>query len=227
MSGDLVGRGPDYREVLRRLTALDDEAAAHREEARRWYDERCAAADEAERISAEAVVQADRDVRAAQRDVEAVDARAAGLWSDFVHRVGPAAERFGRTVPEPVVPRQRGDRGPEDYLQEVATRLAYTPPARPLTNLTQGLFALFGVVGGLIGFGLARGLRWIGHAGGGDWAAGLPVVALIVMLTGPVLGIAAAKRMADRRGVPLDTAAVALVLIAGLLSVGLLSAALR
>ena len=177
----------DYRSVLARLTALADEAAAHREEAQRWYAQRCAAADAAERAAEDAVRQAQAQVRAAQRTVDEVDAKAAGLWSDFVHRVCPAAERFGRTVPAPVVPRQRGDRRPDDYLQEAATRLAYTEPARPLTNATQLLFGLFGAVGGVIG----------------------------------------AKRVTDRRGVPLDAAAVGVVLISGLVTVALLYAAVR
>lgn len=217
----------DYRSVLARLTALNDRAAAHRAEAQRWYEQRCAAADAAERTAEQAARQAHEAVRAAQRDVEEVDARAARLWSDFVHRVGPAAERFGRTVPEPVVPRQRGDRGPGDYLQEVAQRLAYTAPARPLTNGTQVLFAIFGALGGAVGFGVAQALRWGGREAGGDWAVGLPVVALIVMITGPVLGVIGAKRVTDRRGVPLDASAVGVLLLGGLATVGLLSAVLR
>jgi hypothetical protein len=217
----------DYRSVLARLTALADEAAAHREEAQRWYTQRCAAADAAERAAEDAVRQAQAEVRAAQREVDEVDAKAAGLWSDFVHRAGPAAERFGRTVPAPVVPRQRGDRGPDDYLQEAATRLAYTEPARPLTNATQLLFGMFGAIGGVIGFGLAQALRWGGREAGGDLEVGLPVVALIVMLLGPALGVIGAKRVTDRRGVPLDAAAVGVVLISGLVTVALLYAAVR
>jgi hypothetical protein len=56
---------------------------------------------------------------------------------------------------------------------------------------------------------------------------GLPVVGLIVMLTGPVLGVVGAKRVADRRGVPLDAAAVGILLLGGLVTVGLLYAAFR
>jgi hypothetical protein len=217
----------DYRDVLGRLTGLADEAAAHRAEAQRWYEQRCAAADAAERTAEDAVRQAQLEVRTAQRELDEVDARAAGLWSDFVHRVGPSAERFGRTVPEPVVPRQRGDRRPADYLQDVVTRLAYTEPSRPLTNGTQVLFGVFGAIGGAVGFALATALRWGGREAGGDLAVGLPVVALIVMLTGPVLGVIGAKRVADRRGVPLDAAAVGVLLLAGLVTVGLLYTALR
>lgn len=221
------GAEPDYRAILAELTALDDRAAGHRAEAERWYADRAAIADEAERTAEEAVRQAVRAVRQAQRDREEIDARAAGLWSDFVHRVGPTAERYGRTVPEAVLPRQRGDRSPHDYLQEVATRLSYTPPARPLTGLHQVLFAAFGAAGGTVGYTAARALRTAGERAGGDWAVALPVVALIVMLIAPLLGVVGAKKLADHRGTPLDAAAVAIVLIAGTAANWLLYVTLR
>ena len=47
---------------------------------------------------------------------EEVDARAANLWSEYVHKVGSAAERYGRTVPPASIPRQRTDRDAGDYL---------------------------------------------------------------------------------------------------------------
>jgi hypothetical protein len=70
-------------------------------------------------------------------------------------------------------------------------------------------------------------LRWAGLTLGGDWAVSLPVLALFAMLLGPILAVVGAKRVADRRGVGLDTSAVATVLIAGLLTAGLLWTALR
>jgi hypothetical protein len=216
---------PGYRDVLRRLTTLDEEAAAHRTEAVRWHDGRVAAADDAVRAAEENVRRADEAVRAAQRELESVDARAAGLWSDFVHKVGPVAERYGRTVPPPAVPRQR-DHDADHYLQEAATSVAYVPPARPLTGGTTALFAMFGVAGGAVGAAAHQLLRWAGHAAGGDWRTALPVLALLVMLLGPVLAVFAAKRVADRRGVGLNAPAVATVLLTGLLTAGLLYSAL-
>jgi hypothetical protein len=216
---------PAYRDVLRRLTSLDDEAAAHRTEAVRWHDERVAAVDDAVRAAEENVRAAEDAVRAAQRDLESVDARAAGLWSDFVHKVGPVGERFGRTVPPPTVPRQR-DRDADYYLQEAATTVAYVPPARPLTGGTTLLFAMFGVAGGAVGAAANQLLRWAGHTAGGVWQTSLPVLALLVMLLGPVLAVFGAKRVAERRGVGLNAAAVATVLLSGLLTAGVVYAAL-
>ena len=221
----------DYRAVIRRLTTLDDEAAAHRAEAAAWHDGKVAAADDKVRSAEQAVRRAQQAVRDARRDHEEVDAKAAGLWSDFVHRVGPAAERFGTQVPEATIPRQRSDRDAEDYLQEVATKVAYTPPARPLTGATSVVFGLFGFIGGAVGVAAHQLLRWAGRAaaasGMADWASALPVVALIVMLLGPVIAVAAAKRMADRRGVALDAGAVATVLGTGLVTAALLYSAFR
>jgi hypothetical protein len=216
---------PGYRDVLRRLTTLDEEAAAHRAEAVRWHDTRVAAVDDAVRAAEENVHAAEDAVRAAQRELESVDARAAGLWSDFVHKVGPVAERYGRTVPPPTVPRQR-DHDAAHYLQEAATTVAYVPPARPLTGGTTALFAMFGVAGGAVGAAAHQLLRSAGQAAGGDWRTALPVLALLVMLLGPVLAVFAAKRVADRRGVGLNAAAVASVLITGLLTAGVVYTAL-
>lgn len=217
---------PSYRDVLRRLTRLDDEAAAHRGEAVRWHDGRVAAADDAVRTAEENVLAAEQAVRVAQREREAVDARAAGLWSDFVHKVGPVAERFGRTVPPPTEPRQP-DRAAEEYLQEAASTASYVPPPRPLNGGTRLLFAAFGIAGGAVGAAAQELLRWSGRAAGGDWATAAPVLALIVLLLGPVLAVVGAKRVADRRGTGLDATAIATVLVAGLLTAGVLLPALN
>jgi hypothetical protein len=215
-----------YRAVLRRLAGLDAEAAANRTEAVDWHDGRVAAADEAVRAAEEEVRAAAQAVRDARREREEVDARAAGIWSDFVHEAGGWAERFGRTVPPPAIPRQR-DRDADEYLQEAVATVKYAPPPRPLSGATTVMFAAFGFMGGAVGVAVHQVLRWAGQEAGGDWAVSLPVLALIAVLLGPVLAVFGAKRVADRRGVGLDTSAVATVLITGLLTAGLLWAALR
>ncbi len=216
----------DYRIVLRRLATLDEEAAGLRAEAGRWHDGRVAAADDAVRQADQRLREAKHAVAEAQRNLEEVDARAAGLWSDYVHKVGPAAERFGRTVPQPAIPRQRGERDAADYLDEVATKVKYTAPARPLTFGVKLLFGAFGVAGGLAGVAAYRVLRENGAAQTGTWKDALPVVALVVLLTCPVLSVVAAKKVADRRGVGLDAATVATVLLTGMVTAGALLGAI-
>ena len=221
--------GPDtagYRGLLGRLAGLDAAAAADRAEAVTWHDQKVAAADEKVRAAAEDVRAAERAVREARREREKVDADVRGLWATFVHDAGPRAERFGRTPPDPVVPRQR-DRPPHEYLEEAAKTSRYQAPARPLTSVTSVLFAAFGFLGGACGVVAHQLLRWAGREAGGDWAVGLPVLALIVMLVGPVLAVFGAKRVADRRGVGLTASSVATVLIAGLLTAAILWSALR
>ncbi len=209
----------DYQSVLRRLTTLDADAAEMRAEALRWHDERVLAADSAVRAAQDEVRAARLAVGAAQRALDEVDARAAGLWAEFVHKVGPTAERFGRTVPPAGVPRQRDDWRPAaDYLDEVANRVAYTPPARPLNLPVKLLFALVGVGGGLVGAVIYQVVRHAGAATNASWKDAAPVLALLALLLCPALAVVAAKQMADRRGTGLDATTVALVLVVGLIT---------
>lgn len=218
----------DYRQVLRRLTTLDDEAAGLRAEAQQWHDGRLAAADQAVQEARDALQAADLQVAEAQRDLEAVDAKANNLWSEFVHKVGPPAERYGRTLPPAAVPRQRGDRNAGDYLDEVATRVSYVPPARPLNSGVKLLFGAFGFASGVVGVLAYQLLRQkAGGPSGGDWRDSLPVIALVILLACPVLAVVAAKRVADRRGVGLTAGTIGIVLITGLVTAAVFLAAVR
>ena len=215
-----------YRDVVQRLTALDDQAAEYREEAQRWYDDLVAAAAAKVEAAEQDVREAQRALAEARRAQEAMDARAAGVWTDYVHRVGPSAERYGRTKPPPTVPLQR-DRTAEDYLQQAIASASATPAARAPTGGVKTVFVLIGVAGGAVGGGIYELVRWSGRAAGGDYATAAPVLALIVMLLGPVLAVVAAKLLTDRRGVTLDVAEVATVMVTGIVTAGLALAALR
>jgi hypothetical protein len=187
-----------------------------------------AAADRAVAQAREALGEADIQVAEAQRDLEAVDAKANNLWSDFVHKVGPPAERYGRTLPPATVPRQRGERNASDYLDEVATRVSYTPPARPLNAGVKLLFGVFGFLSGLVGVLAYQLLRQkAGTPTAGTWRDALPVIALVVLLACPVLAVVAAKRVADRRGVGLTAGTFGIVLLTGLITAVLFLAAVR
>jgi hypothetical protein len=217
---------PDYRAVLRRLTGLDDEAARLRAEAERWYDDRVAAAGDAVRAAEENVRAAENAVRAAEKKRDDLDARAHGVWSDFTHTVGRRADRFGHTLPEPTVPHQR-DRDAEEYLDEAKTLAGPASPAQRRAGGMKPVFAALGVAGGLAGVAGHQLLRWAGREAGGVWDTALPVLALIVLLLTPVLALViGGRRIADRRGAPLDVSTVATGLIAGLATAALLYTAL-
>ncbi|MFC7274683.1 hypothetical protein ACFQS1_11875 [Paractinoplanes rhizophilus] len=216
----------DYRSVLRRLTTLDEEAADLRAEAQRWHDDRVAAADRAVGEADDNLAATAEAVSRTQRELEQIDARALQLWADYVHKVGPRAERYGRTMPPAAIPRQRGDRDAADYLEEVAAKVQYIAPPQPINFGVKALFVLFGLAGGLVGAGAFLGLRGLGGTEQtGTWRDAMPVVALVVLLACPVLAVVAAKKVADRRSAGLDPATVATVLVTGLVSAGLIIAA--
>ncbi|MFI7540632.1 hypothetical protein [Actinoplanes sp. NPDC049599] len=224
--GTVERRTPDYRSVVRKLTNLDDEAAAHRAEARSWHDSRAVEADNAVRAADERIRETLAAYRAAQREREEVDARSAVLWAEFAHKAGRVAERFGSHAPQPAVPHQR-DRRAEDFLQDAAAAAAWAPTPRKPAGGASLLYVVLGALGGAVGVAAWSTLRWAGREAGGDWAAGLPVVALVVALLGPILAVVTAKRVADRRGAQLDASAVATVLIASLIAAGLVLALAR
>jgi hypothetical protein len=217
----------DYRTALGRLTRLGDEAAKMRAEAERWHDDRVAATADKVRAAEDTVRAAQQAVRAAQRERDAVDARANGQWSDFVHQIGARqAERFGRTLPEPAVPRQR-DRDAGEFLEDAEALAKTAAQSRSAAGGLKTVFGVVGALGGVAGVGLHQLLQWAGQEAGGDWATALPVLALIVMLITPALVLlVGARRIADRRGTPLDATTIATGLIAGLLTAGLIYAAL-
>ncbi|GAA2599081.1 hypothetical protein GCM10010435_93190 [Winogradskya consettensis] len=222
--GVLERRTPDYRSVVRKLTNLDDEAATHRGEAHAWHDTRAAEADEAVRTAATRVRAAEQEVTTARRRLEEVDADVRGLWAEFAHHTGRLADRFGGP-PQPQIPRQR-DREPADYLQEAAATAAWKPTVKPL-KAASITYAALGALGGAVGLAAWSLIRWAGHRSGGDLATGLPVVALIVALLGPILAVVTAKRVADRGDTPLDASSVATVLISALITAGLILAIVR
>jgi hypothetical protein len=221
--GTVERRTPDYRSVVRKLTNLDREAAEHRAEARTWHDTRAMEADNAVRAADERIRETQAAFRLAQREREEVDARSAVLWAEFAYKAGRVAERFGAHAPQPAVPHQR-DRDAEDYLQEAAATAAWTPGPRKPPSGASLLYVVLGALGGAVGVAAWSVLRWAGREAGGDWAAGLPVVALVVALLGPILAVVTAKRVADRSSMQLDASAVATVLIASLIAAGLVLA---
>ncbi|MEQ4303529.1 hypothetical protein ABNF97_19455 [Plantactinospora sp. B6F1] len=224
MSGDLEPE-TSYAQAIRRLAELTGRAEAERAEANAWYERQCAAADRAVHDAAQAVRRAEAEVTAAQQEVDRTEAESIHLWSILRGQFGTADRRVG----EPPVPRN-GVGAPVDVealldgvreLLDRARKPGELPPgARPL-------LAFFGVLGAAAAYALGMVARAVGDRYGGDLAVAMPVLGLLVTLLGPVVGLAPARALADRRHAGLDVRSALVVVVAGLLTTGALFALLR
>ncbi|MEV0723410.1 hypothetical protein AB0I37_11615 [Micromonospora purpureochromogenes] len=208
-----------YAAHVRRLAELTGRVRAQRAEAQDWHDQQCAAA---ERAVAEATAQlrrAETEVAEARSMVERVDAEVGHLWAELRGRLGLGGRRLG---PAPGPARDAaGD--PVSSLRGVRELLDRAGQPGELPASVNPLLALCGLAGALVAYGLGAGARALGHRYGGDLAVGMPVLALVVTLLGPLAGLAPAKRLADRRHALLGPRPMAIVLVAGVATtVGLL-----
>ncbi|MFU8852530.1 hypothetical protein ACNAW0_16305 [Micromonospora sp. SL1-18] len=208
-----------YAAQIRRLSELTARVAAKRAEAHTWYAQQCAAADRAVAEAAEQVRRAEAEVAEARELVDRVDAEAAHLWGELSARVrsggrlgdppGPARDATGDPVP-----RLRGVR---DLLDRIRQR-------GELPGSTNPLLVLCGVGGSVVAYALGVGARALGAGSGGDLAVGMPVLALVVTLLGPLVGLAPARLLADRRHAVLTPRAITVVVAAALATTILLVA---
>jgi hypothetical protein len=214
----------DYARLMRELAEAGAEAQRRRDEARQWYERQRAAAEDAVRQAQREASAAARQAAEANADVTDVDAEAAQLWSALGRHLGASARKLGEP-PAPAPPGERDD--PHRLLDGVRELLDAATRDRTLPRSAYPVLVLFGVLGAGLAAAIAHGLRIAGREAGGELGVGLPVVALIVALLGAAAGLVPAKRYADRRGAGLDTAAVAAVVLAGLVTAGVLLAVLR
>ncbi|MDG4766273.1 hypothetical protein O7632_19505 [Solwaraspora sp. WMMD406] len=215
-----------YPALMRRLAELAAGLQARRDEAQQWYADRFAAA-EAAVAEVEAELATLRRLHAAaSKEAEDVDREAAAIWAEASHRFGSAASRF---VGPPVPPPGSGvpDHEPEHWLTAARQVLGRTAEAGPLSSSGYPVLALFGVLGAAAAWGLATAGRMAGERYGGDLAVGMPVIALVVTLLGPFVGLGPAKLLADRRHAVLDARTGAIVVAAGLLTTTILLVLLR
>nr|MDT0657514.1 hypothetical protein [Micromonospora sp. DSM 115978] len=203
-----------YRDLLARLAELHARVDAQRAEAHAWYADQCAKADRAVREATDAVRRAEAEVAAAREEVESTEAEAAHLWQTLRGRLGPAARRAGT----PPVPVAGAEADPGALLDGVRDLLDRVRQPGELSGAAQPVLAFFGACGAAASFGLGLVARATGERYGGDLSVGMPVLALVVTLLGPVVGLAPAKLYADRRHAGLDIRAVLVVLVAGLLT---------
>ncbi|WP_319464044.1 hypothetical protein [Micromonospora sp. RTP1Z1] len=207
-----------YTAQLRRLAELTGRVASQRAEAHTWYDQQCAAADRAVTEAAAQVRRAEAELAEARELVERVDAEAAHLWQQLRVRLGGGARRLG----DPPGPAQDATGDPVPLLRGVRELLDRTRQPGELPGSVNPLLALCGVGGSVVAYGLGWGAKAVGAGSGGDLAVGMPVLALVVTLVGPLLGLAPARLLADRRHAVLGPRPIIVVLLAGLLTTILL-----
>ncbi|MFC3502360.1 hypothetical protein ACFOOK_15490 [Micromonospora krabiensis] len=207
-----------YAAQVRRLADLTARVHAQREEARTWYERQCAAAEQAVAEAAEQVRQAEQELVDARELQDRVDAEAAHLWQQLRGRLGSAGRRLGG----PPAPATGVDGDPRPLLAGVRDLLDRTRQRGELPGSVNPLLALCGVVGAGVAYALGVGARAAGVGYGGDLAVGMPVLALVVTLLGPLAGLVPAKVLADRRHAVLGPRAMTVVLAAGLVTTALL-----
>ncbi|MER7271283.1 hypothetical protein ABT344_23655 [Micromonospora carbonacea] len=207
-----------YAAQVRRLAELTDRVRTQRAEAHAWHEQQCAAAERAVAEAAEQLREAEREAADARELVERVDAEAAHLWQQLRARLGAGARRLG----DPPGPARDASGDPLLLLHGVRGLLDRTRQPGELPASANPLLALCGVVGAALMFALGLGARALGARNGGDLAVGLPVLALVVTLLGPLVGLALAKRLADRRHAVLSPRPITVVLVAGVVTTGVL-----
>ncbi|WP_200216560.1 hypothetical protein [Micromonospora coerulea] len=203
-----------YAAQLRRLAELTARVAAQRAEAHTWYAQQCAAADRAVVGATEEVRRAEGAVAEARELVEKVDGEAAHLWQQLRSRLGAGARRLG----DPPGPARDATGDPVLLLRGVRELLDRTRQPGELPGSVNPLLALCGIGGSVAAYALGAGARAVGVGSGGDLAVGLPVLALVVTLVGPLLGLAPARVLADRRHAVLGPRPIIVTLLAGLLT---------
>jgi hypothetical protein len=212
-----------YAQLIGRLAEMTARMDAERAEADGWYAGQCAGAERAVRDAERAVQRAEAELAAAREEAEATDAEVIHLWQTLRDRLGASAGRIG----DPPVPTAGAPTDPTTLLGGVRDLLDRTRHRGELPTSAQPLLAIFGVLGAAVAYALGFAARMAGIRYGGDLAVGIPVLSLVVTLLGPLIGLAPAKLLADRRHAGLDPRAVAIVVITGVLTTGTLFALVR
>jgi phosphoglycolate phosphatase-like HAD superfamily hydrolase len=212
-----------YPALIRQLAELTARVDAQRAEAHAWYDSQCAAAERAVQAAGHAVRRADAAVAAAQEELESTESEAAHLWQALRTRIGLPGRRIG----PPPAPAPGAAADPAALVDGVRELLDRAKRPGDLPSSANPLLVVFGVLGAAAASALGFAARLTGHRYGGDLAVGMPVLGLVVTLLGPVVGVAPAKLLADRRHATLGPRPVTVVVLAGLLTTAALFALLR
>jgi hypothetical protein len=201
-----------YAAQLRRLAELTARVAGQRAEAHTWYAQQCAAAERAVAEAAEQVRRAEAELVEARDLVERVDAEAADLWGQLRDRIGWSGRRLG----DPPGPARDAAGDPLLLLEGVRELLARARRPGELPGSANPVLVACGVGGAVVAYLLGLAARALGHGSGGELAVGMPVLALVITLLGPLVGLAPARLIADRRHAVLTPRPMLLVAGAGL-----------
>ncbi|GAA4156490.1 hypothetical protein GCM10022251_28860 [Phytohabitans flavus] len=203
-----------YHEAITKLAETYAAVDAQRIEADEWYERQVAAATRAAREAAAAVEAAQETLTAASDLVERIDDQAEEVWRTTVRRLGAPAARYGGSpLPAPL---QSGEEYNPHQMIDAASDLldqSWRPGRMPQSALPW--LVLLSATGAAVAFSIREAIFWVGRSYGGDLAVGLPVLALVVTLVAPFVGLWPAKVVADRRHVALDATTIAVVLAAG------------
>ncbi|MER7169663.1 hypothetical protein ABT336_26875 [Micromonospora sp. NPDC000207] len=208
-----------YAAQVRRLAELTARVHTQRQEAHTWYDKQCAAADRAVAEATEQLRRAEEEAEAARELLERVDGEAAHLWQQLRDRLGG-----GRRAGAPPGANRDASGDPVHLLQGVRELLDRVGQPGEMPSSANPVLAVCGVFGAVLAYALGAVAREFGESSGGDLAVGMPVLALVVTLLGPLIGLVPAKRVADRRHAVFGPRPMAVVLIAGLACTALLLA---
>ncbi|MFI6763168.1 hypothetical protein ACIBF5_28960 [Micromonospora sp. NPDC050417] len=212
-----------YAGLIRQLADVTARMEAERAEAESWYASQCAGAERAVRDAEQAVRRAETELASAGQEAELTDAEVLHLWQTLRDRLGAGARRIG----DPPVPTPGPPTDPSLLLEGVRDLLDRTRHPGELPASSHPLLAVFGALGAALAYTLGFAARAAGVRYGGDLAVGMPVLSLVVTLLGPLVGLAPARLLADRRHAGLDPRAVTVVVVAGALTTGTLFALFR
>jgi hypothetical protein len=203
-----------YDEAITRLATTYAGVDAQRTEADEWYERQVAAAARAESEAAAAVDAAREALDDATALVERIDAEAEEVWRTTVRRLGPSAARYGG--PPPPVPLQGDEEyNPHQMIESASDLLDQTWRPGRMPQKAFPTLVVLSALGAMFAFALREAALWAGRSYGGDLAVGLPVLALVVTLVAPFVGLWPARVVADRRHVALDATTITVVLATG------------
>ncbi|GAA4467694.1 hypothetical protein [Phytohabitans houttuyneae] len=203
-----------YQEAITRLADTYAGVDAQRAEADEWYERQVAAATRAVDEATAAVENAQEALDEATELVDRVDAEAEEVWRSTERRLGATAARYGGPPP-PVAPLGGEEYNPHQMIEAASKLLDVTWRPGRMPQRAFPTLVVLSALGAALAFALREAALWAGRKYGGDLAVGMPVLALVVTLVAPFVGLWPARVVADRRHVALDATTITVVLATG------------